>query len=177
MLVRKPIALIAVLLLGAAMASVQAQEAYPGNGSDLAVAIGINGVPSTPANGIHPVSTGDAIDLTLLSPGNTLNGTPFALIMQLYNTPFPIPGILLPGDTAIAAWFTTALPAFVFETLSGSQFFGPQIVAGGFNLGPFVVPASLGGSNLSVMIQLLGIDSGINAVNLGSSQAHELQIL
>lgn len=175
MLVRHSMVLLFALML-CVVATAQA-PAYPGNGSDLAVNIAVNGVASTPTDGIHNVVAGDLIDVTMSSPGNTLNGNPFALVLQIYDTPFPIPGIMLPGDTTVAAWFTTALPAYVFETFSGSQPFGPALVPGGFTMGPMEIPASLGGSLKSVMVQVYALDPGHNTVSIGASDGHELRIM
>ena len=122
------------------------------------------------------VLAGDAVGFNLFSPGSALDGNPFILVFQVYDTAIPIPGVTLPGDLATSAWFTPVLPFYAFDNLSVAIPFGPQLVPGGFNFGPLLIPSVLGTSGKSVMVQLYASDPGRNAVNLGSSAGQELRI-
>ncbi len=74
------------------------QPAYPGNGSDAAIRVSINGTTSSPSINIHNVGGGDFVILDFLSPGGTLTGQPLLCLGQiLASGVLPTPTTLL-GD-------------------------------------------------------------------------------
>ncbi|MCB1282301.1 MAG: CHRD domain-containing protein [Salinibacterium sp.] len=149
--------------------------AYAGNGSDCAISIFINGAPSTPANNVHSAAAGDLVSMRFLSPGGSLDGTPFLGLAQLFTTGMPTAPLLLPGDAVASVYLDLAGPITVLANglANPGTLFSP--VLGSYTVVGFLPPA-LSGLNLSTMIVNLASDPGFNPVNLGVADSHEIQV-
>ena len=148
---------------------------YPGNGADAAIEVSINGSVSGNADGVHPLASGDVLQLRFYSPNLGLVFEEIVLGADLFTTGNPFGGLpLLPGDPN-NFWLNPATGLFLLNGFVAP--FQPTIVPGGFDFGPFAVPAALGGSNLSILLQLGVHAPGLNAIDIGLSDAVELEVL
>ncbi|MCA9321103.1 MAG: hypothetical protein KDB53_10225 [Planctomycetes bacterium] len=147
--------------------------AYPGNGADAAIEVAINGVIALDPTGVHPVVAADTTGFRFHSPNGSLDGEEFAMILSLFSAGMPPAGLsLLPGNP-LNVWIDPANASVPLNGLAPGSVFTPTLVAGGFNYGPFTTPVGLSG--LSVNLQLFAQAPGFNPVNLGLSNAVELQ--
>ncbi|MCA9322666.1 MAG: hypothetical protein KDB53_18130, partial [Planctomycetes bacterium] len=150
--------------------------AYPGNGTDAAIDVGINGSPDFQPTNVHSVAAGDAIRLTFHSPNGTLTANPFLALAQIYTTGFPATPLQLPGDAMATVMLDLSSPisALVNGLANPGTFLNPILddysIVGN-------IPLGTSGLNISAMIVLLVTDPGLNPVNLGNAPAHELAIL
>ncbi len=150
--------------------------AYPGNGTDAATSVSINGANDNQVSNIHGVQGGDVIGLQFSSPGGSLSTAPFLALAQLFTTGAPPAALLLPGDAMPSVYLDLASPVIVLaDGLSTPGGILSPILSGYTVTGQ--LPVSLTGTNTSIMIVLLASDPGLNAVNLGAADAHELRIL
>ena len=149
--------------------------AYPGNGADASIEVQLNGAVDGGVGGVHSVNPGDAMGFRFFSPTGSLDGEVLLLAAEIFSTGSPFLGTsLLPGDPT-NLWLNPANAVIILNGLVASLF-QPTLAAGGFNFGPFPVPAVLTGGGNSIMMQLIVNAPGVNAVNLGLSDAVELQL-
>lgn len=121
---------------------------YPGSSADLALDIGIN-VPPLTTPGVHPVTTGDQIEIRFWSPLGTYNFTPPILVAQ----PFPT-GSLPWGPILFPEVHIGTLPSEPYPpvVLYDGTFMGftPGLSTFGFNTVAIVPPGIL---PISFMLQ------------------------
>ena len=148
---------------------------YPGNGTDAAIQVRINGTTDAAPTNVHVAIGGDLITLEFVTPGALIEGTPFIALIQSFATGAPPSPLTLPGDPAGAVWASPALPTVILvDSISAPGFFftpalGPYSITG-------ALPVGLSGAGLSLMATLLPADPGRNLVNLGSADAHEIVV-
>lgn len=147
--------------------------AYPGNGTDAAMQVAINGLFVPNPAGIYPVFAGDTITLGFQSPNGSLTGNGMVLLMQPFLTGNPPAPLQIPGDATPGLWLDPNFPFFIF--LNGIS--NP----GGSALGvqppiALPVPPGVNGLNLSAMFVLLVDDPFHNAANLGAADAIEIRL-
>ncbi|MEZ6196258.1 MAG: L-type lectin-domain containing protein [Planctomycetota bacterium] len=148
---------------------------FPGNGADAAIELSLNGALSAGAAGQHVVQSTDLMSFRMFSPAGSLDGQPFALVATAYGTGMPPAGLsLLPGDPA-NVWIDPTNAFILLDGLSPTTPFIPTLVPGGFNWGPFPVPAGLSGLGVSISAQLFALAPGLNPVNIGVSDGLDLQ--
>lgn len=151
---------------------------YPGNFSDIAIAVSFDGVPDPQLTRVHTVPlTATYVTFNMSSPTGSLVGTPFILATVLFATGTPPVPITLPGDVTPALWLSPLSSVTLlldgFTTLGAP--FSPVIGPGTTGYAAVgAIPAGLSGLGLSFMVQLIAADPGINLANLGLSDAHEL---
>lgn len=114
---------------------------HPGTGEDLTLDIAING-SGGPCNLIVAASTGDALSMSLASPGGTFDGTLPSILGQLFTPDAPLtpvfPGLLID-------LFAPFPPFVIFDGATQGGLFGPLVLpAGGMTLQGFI-PVGLEG--------------------------------
>ena len=158
---------------GASVAGV----AYPGNGTDAALTISINGSVHNAGNNVHPIGAGDNVSFNCSTPLGGLNNGMFILAFYPFTTGSPAAPVQLPGDAAAAVWLAPSLSGIIVDGFSNpTALFAPSLSTWGFNYGPVNIPASMGATGTSIMLQVITLDAGLNSVNIGAADAHELEI-
>ncbi len=155
------------------LARVAAATAYPGNGSDVAIAVMRNGTPDDRDDRIHRVHPGDQVQLRCLSPGGARDFQPFVLTAELIPTGSPPPVTVVTGDPAPSIWIDSAAQVL----LNGFTSPGAVLWPAGFGLPTVTIPPWLAGSGFSFLFQAFVSDPGRNAFDLGVSDAVELRVL
>ena len=151
---------------------------YPGNGTDAALEIRINGSVHNAGNNVHPIAGGDDVSFNCSTPLGGLNGGQFILAFYTFTTSSPAAPLTLPGDAAAAIWLAPSVSGVIVDGFSSAgALFAPTLSTYGFNYGSVAIPAAMTGTGTSIMLQIVTSDVGINAVNIGAADAHELEIL
>ncbi len=148
---------------------------YPGNGTDAAIEVSINGVLDNQPTNVHNIVGGDIVQLRYYSPGLQLDGFPFLAVAQPFTTGFPSPASGFIGDPVPTIIYSGALPTFILADGITSPFLPFTPVLGQF-VHSGAIPMSASGTNTSYIILLISFDPGINAQDLGNAEAHELVV-
>ncbi|MFT7617668.1 MAG: hypothetical protein ACI97A_001307 [Planctomycetota bacterium] len=147
--------------------------AYPGNGTDAAIEVSINGVVDGQPTNIHNVTAGDIVTFRYYSPNMTLFGAPFIAVAQPFTTGFPAPASGFPGDPVATIRYSGALITHVLADGLSNPFLPFAPILANYSQSGYV-PLAAAGMNLSYMVLLITQDLGINAVDFGNAPAHEL---
>ncbi len=148
---------------------------YPGNGTDAAIEVSINGVIDAQPTNVHQIQGGDVVQLRYYSPGGSLSNHPFLAVAQPFTTGFPSPPTTLGNDPFPTVVYSALLPTFVLADGLSQPFlpFTPVLdlfVHSGY------IPMSAAGTNTSYIILLIAFDPGRNSLDLGNAEAHELVV-
>ncbi len=163
-----------------------APPAWPGNSSDFDCEVKVNGTVDATSDRVIGASALDVIGLRFHSPAGGTDSQLFSAFYQLVVTGAALNSLVVPGETPPGGFWldttgmnpgalTGVVPYLDGLGLGGGGFLTPLVIPGGFNYG-FVVPPSIGGLGLSLMLQALVVDPGLNSLNLGIDDAIELQI-
>ncbi|MCC7171161.1 MAG: hypothetical protein IT459_11980 [Planctomycetes bacterium] len=147
--------------------------AYPGNGTDAAMQVAVNGLFVPNPAGIYPAFSGDTITIGFTSPNGSLNGTGMVLLLQPFLTGNPPTALTIPGDPSPALWLDPSFPFFILLngiSNSGGSAIGSQVPVS------FPVPPGVNGLGASAMFVLLVDDPFKNAANLGAADAVEIRL-
>lgn len=152
--------------------------AYPGNGTDAALTVSINGSVHNAGNNVHPINGGDNVSFNCATPLGGLNGGQFILAFYVFTSGSPAAPISLPGDAAAAVWLSPAMSSILVDGMGNpTAMFSPTLSTWGFNYGPVNIPVSMTGAGNSIMLQIITSDPGLNSVNIGAADAHELEVM
>ena len=144
--------------------------AYPGNGTDAAINVGINGAADTPVTNVHSVAVSDLLTIQYASPGGTLNGAPFLSFLQVFPT-----GTTIPQEPVLGVYFSGAFSGSIIVDGLTNPFAVLNPALGAYFL-VGTLPPTLAGTNTSFLVNLLTLDNGFPPFNLGIADAHEFQI-
>ncbi len=151
--------------------------AYPGNGTDAALQVSINGSVHNAGNNVHPIAGGDNVSFNCSTPLGGLTGGQFILAFYVFSTGSPANAVQLPGDAGASIWLVPSMSGIIVDGFSNpTALFSPTLSTWGFNYGPVDIPAWIAGTGTSIMLQVITNDIGINSVNIGAADAHELEI-
>ncbi len=155
------------------LARVSAATAYPGNGSDVAIDIVVDGTTDARDDRIHRLHPGEQVQVRCVSPGGARDFQPFVLTAQLIPTGSPPPVVIVSGDAAPSIWIDSSAQVL----LNGFVAPGAVLWPGGFGLPAVTIPPWLAGSGYSFLLQAFVQDPGLNAFDLGVSDAVEIRVL
>ncbi len=153
---------------------------WPGNATDFRVATSINGALQTSPTNVFTASANNGINFYFHSPGLTLELFPFSTFFQIVPTGTALFPATVPGESG-GFWLDQTGTFAIFTLFDGMGFtngltpaaFAPVLPLGGMNY-TFAMPFGLNG--MSLMVQSLIIDPGLNVVNFGIDDAIEIQI-
>ena len=149
----------------------QAWATYAGSGADLQLAIGVNTTP-VPLPDIHPVVSGDQLQIHFQSPMGTYNFTLPLLVAQAFPTGSPPTGPILFPEVHIG---TSALEPYPAVVLYDGSLLGitPGLSPSGFATAG-TIPAGM--APISIMMQGFCLAPNANNPIFTTTDAHEIRI-
>lgn len=159
---------------------------YPGNASDFDCRVSVNNVLSVDTTRVIPVSIFDTVALRFISPNGGTDGQYFSAFYQLFGTGSSLTSAVIPGETPPGGFWldaagtnlgavTAVVPYIDGIGFGGPSFLAPILLPGGSSFS-FVVPPIIGGAGLSLLLQAVVVDPGLNGLNLGIDDCIELQV-
>ncbi len=180
-------ALIGLLLTIGALSAVAQGPTWPGNATDFACEVKINGlIDSTPSR-VLTVNALDIVGLRFHSPGGGTDNQLFSAFYQLIYIGVPLVSQVIPGETPPGGFWldtsgtnpgvlTTVVPYLDGIGFGGPAFLAPVLLPGGSDFS-FVVPPIIAGQAISLFLQAVIVEPGLNSLDLGIDDCVELQVI
>ncbi|MCB9834109.1 MAG: hypothetical protein H6807_16730 [Planctomycetes bacterium] len=177
------LSLLAVCLFASAA---MAQATWPGNATDFECELRINNVIDTTSSRVVTVNTLDIVVLRFNSPMGATNGQFFSAFYQVMYTGTALTSLVIPGETPPGGFWldntglnpglvTGVVPYVDGLGFGGPNFLAPVLLPGGSSFS-FAVPAILGGQGISLLLQAVVAEPGLNMLGLGIDDCIELQV-
>jgi hypothetical protein len=156
---------------------------YPGNAGDLDTTVSVNGVVNNDPTKVIPVTDGDIVNLYIHSPGGATDFQAFTSMYQVVPTGTIMNLQHIFMDSAPGGFWLYSDGSFdLIPFIDGLGFFsaGPSafpalLPSQGMNFA-FPIPAGASGLGLTLFIQTVIRQTGLNILDLGIDDAIEFPI-